>query len=190
MPWPTWGWPITMRLRPTSRSRPRGRCCLWPTGLLRRRLSETTRSLKPMPLLPSFPCFGNMTGLALRELSIMRWNGVPGLRPCTICIPSGGCSRKADSKRRSRRMRGPWSWTRSLTRCVSSSSISCKILPGCRSSFRQAANAEVRPNLWLAAFRRTAPPSELPCCWSNFATTGRSKISGKRRQSVVVCSVK
>jgi hypothetical protein len=31
-----------------------------------------------------------------------------------------------------------------------------EILPG------QAANAEVRPNLWLAAFSRTAPPSELP----------------------------
>jgi hypothetical protein len=37
---------------------------------------------------------------------------------------------------------------------------------------------------------RIAPPSELPCRWSNFATTGRSKISGKRRQSVVVCSFK
>jgi hypothetical protein len=77
-----------------------------------------------------------------------------------------------------------------ITRCVSSSSISCKILPGCRSSCRQAANAEVRPNLRSAALSRTAPPSELPCCWSNFATTGRSKISGKRKQSVVVCSVK
>ena len=33
-----------------------------------------------------------------------------------------------------------------ITRCVSSSSISCKILPGCRSSRRQAANAEVRPS--------------------------------------------
>jgi len=31
-----------------------------------------------------------------------------------------------------------------ITRCVSSSSISCKILPGCRSSRRQAANAEVQ----------------------------------------------
>jgi hypothetical protein len=32
-----------------------------------------------------------------------------------------------------------------ITRCVSSSSISCKILPDCRSSFRQAANRTLDP---------------------------------------------
>ena len=77
-----------------------------------------------------------------------------------------------------------------MTRCVINSCNSCCTLPACRLSLRQPANAEVSPKRRSAACSRIAPPSELPCRWSNFATTGRSKISGKRRQSVVVCSDK
>src|SRR5713101_453697 len=35
-----------------------------------------------------------------------------------------------------------------------------------------------------------APPSELLCRWSNWATTGLRKISGNSKHSVVVCSDK
>ena len=52
------------------------------------------------------------------------------------------------------------------------------------SSCRQFANAATRPNSWSAALSNTAPPSELPCDWSNLATTGRSKIPRKRTHCV------
>jgi len=41
-----------------------------------------------------------------------------------------------------------------MTRCVINSRNSCCTLPGCRSSLRPAANAEVRPNRRSAALRR------------------------------------
>ena len=38
----------------------------------------------------------------------------------------------------------------------------------------------------VGSFQQEAPPSELPCRWSNCATTGFGKISGNKRHSVVV----
>ena len=77
-----------------------------------------------------------------------------------------------------------------MMRCVRSSCNSWRTLPGCRSSSRQAASASVSPKRRSAALSRTAPPSELPCRSSNLTTTGRSKISGNSKHSVVVCSFK
>jgi len=66
-----------------------------------------------------------------------------------------------------------------ITRCVSSSSVylNDKISRGCRSSCRQAANDEVKTNLWLAALqedRRRHRPALLVI---KPLPTGRSKIS-------------
>src|SRR6516165_2859217 len=75
-----------------------------------------------------------------------------------------------------------------MIRCFSRSSNSWRILPSCRSSFRQCANDAIRPKSRSAALSNTAPPSELPCDSSNLAITGRLKIPGKRTHCVVVCS--
>src|SRR5664279_1765691 len=40
-----------------------------------------------------------------------------------------------------------------------------------------------------AAFSSRAPPSELPCRWSNRATTGLEKISGNNKHCVVLSSI-
>lgn len=46
------------------------------------------------------------------------------------------------------------------------------------------------PTRLSAAFNRIAPPSKLPCRWSNCATTGLAKIVGNNKHCVVVLSVK
>jgi len=65
-----------------------------------------------------------------------------------------------------------------MTRCVINSRNSCCTLPVAVIS-QTTGHAEVRPNRRSAAWSRIAPPSELPCRDSNFATTGRSKYLEK-----------
>jgi hypothetical protein len=76
------------------------------------------------------------------------------------------------------------------TRWAKGSRNEWSTLPACRGSRKQPDMLAINSQRRSAAFNSTAPPSELPCRWSNSTITGLAKISGNNKHSFAVESIK
>lgn len=106
-----------------------------------------------------------------------------GSRPTSSLCTGSAASRAAS-------LASSYPQAMAITRGVNSSCNACSTLPVWRRSSRHAAKARVSPSRRSAAFSKMAPPSELPCRWSNCITTGGAQRSENSEHCVVVSSAK